>query len=807
MLAEYNVPQNRPNWLLADLILIPMVGLLVWLILDKFYSLHIYEWLAKNPLFVRPLQASSTTGVLSKSVSEIFVLWHSQILGGLVAIVATVLSFNEKIPGPGRQLYIPFRAAQVNRILKTRSSVKLNKVITPTFPPPINFADPVVQQGMNDPEVLAGRAVFLGLKKRFEQDILFEDRHKVKVEKISDYTPLIVYKDTRFRHTQIAGGSGSGKTASIIAPMIQSDVRNPFTSVVCMNPKGDEYLLKVSVDHVIKYRQSDEFRRLEAEYYQAVKLHDETRTMAKWAVEEKNTSIKPFALISLSHPEISLRYDPLQYGDADLKTKKIIYSSDATQNNSFYLAEQEAWLLTLNTVIETDPDLNGRLGLWHIYHFSSNPDKHIGEALSPIVDVDPEVKFSHLAERIRRHKEYEKALNENDKEEVDRLIGLGILSDSEKEQIQVHEKNRGRLRILMSKDPKNLAGLTSHIQQLVEDTSINGIFTESKRPSLDFREIMRTGGIIYIEVPTQSKTPQACAIARMMLMELQSLSADRDRGHENKKCEIFAYIDEFASLSYDGFLNMIDKCRSAKCGIIVAHQSLANLRKKHLSDSFKGEIMDNCASKYMLQLQDVETQKEFMQVLGSQETLRRGVSEGDSQMSGQKRGMSRGINQSFSEETEYVVTESMLNCKLGYGYVRLLEKTGKSERYACSFNYVKENDLVDFPSVIGFIANERKHHPIAPRPFYDVALDGQLFDTLRNRFARAGDAFEHMKPPAPGNIQSTFGVPTAGFGNISMQAVVDPAPPENIEPNSAGGAAPANEVLEDNDPRKFLLGG
>ncbi|MCB9913287.1 MAG: type IV secretory system conjugative DNA transfer family protein [Planctomycetes bacterium] len=805
-MAEYNIPQNRTNWVVADLVLAPAVYVIAWVLLVRFQSYNLYEYLASNSFMLQKIKESSVSGFAAHKWIDLYVLWYKGWIALAVGFVGFLLSFNEKIPGIGRQAYIPFRKWQINQIERTRSMKKLDRHENPLFPPEVRKNDPIYIQGAKDPRIAEGKAILLGFRKRFKPDIEADKRLKKRVEKLSDYEPLVMSKDSRFRHVLCVGGSGSGKTASIIGPFMWNDNMSSKNAVICMNPKGDEYLLRVAVDPVMLRRETPEFKKLEVEFM-AAQREGETRSFAKWAMDVKRTSIKPFALISLSHPELSLQYDPLEYGDADQITKKIIYSADS-MTNEFYKAQQETWTQSILLLIQSDDDLRGRLGLRHLHWFTIDPKTRVGDALSGVVDVDAEVKFPHMAERIRRQREFERLMSSGEKDAAEKLKEKGLLTTEELDKILKHDENRGRLRNIMAMPKENLAGLSSHISQLIEDPVISGIFTDSDRPSLNFREMMSCGGVIYIEVPTQSKAPQARAVARMLMMELQAYSADRDRGAEPKTCDIFAFIDEFGSLVYDEFINFIDKARSSRIGITLAHQSLGNLEKNHLSKSFRKEVLDNCATKFILSIVDVETQKYFKEVIGEAEVLRRSVSEADSRSTGDRSGSSRGVTRGFVETREQVVTESDLACKRGFGFARILEDDQSFRRSAISLGYLPESGLRSYSSVMSFLGKERLNHKVRPLPFYRFATDGQLWDPVNDEVVRAGGVHRGKPTQAPAPIvKPASPIEQAPTG---PNAVEDDEPSEVLpaaDRSGPYGDAALEEEPKPSNPRDFLLGG
>lgn len=730
-MKDYKVPLNRSSWLLQDLVIAPSVAFVLWFVMTDFFPLSIISFLVEKwPFLNSSISETSDIPLLRLNFSNVYYLHYHGILAVVVVVVLFAISFNPVIPGPGRQLYLPFRRWRVNKLTVTPGMKKLDIPENPFFPPVYNSEDEVALAGLKQVKENPS-LVLLGYRKRFSEDLSLEQRAGEHPEKRTQYEPFLLSRKARLRHVSLVGGSGSGKTAGPLAKVLEADNSSLDMATVTINPKIDPYLLTVAVSPVMKWRNSTEFQALKEQFEKKVS-EGETRDLAQWMRAQKSSS-KPFGLLSMSRGSLSLGWNPLEHGDADIITKKIIYSAENIGGSVFYAAEQESWLLKLMRLYRSDRDLDGRLSLWHISWLALDPKNRLQKAIGPIVQVTPEVKFPELKAKIeatRRH---------------DELIALGkpgldeslLLTPDELAKIHRHEDNQILLENLKQVQKENLSALVSHISQLVEDDTISPIFTDHRLPQLDIREIIRNAGAIYVEVQAQAKPPQARALARMVLMELQIYSSERETGKESPEIQVQVSLDEFASLTYEEFINFLDKARSSRIGFLLAHQSMGNLQRKHLGEAFGTEIGDNTGTKIYLSVNDPHTRNHFREVIGEVRTLRESVTETESKSSGMGTGTlgvtgtsSSGVSSQHSEAKEFVVMSRDFASPLGFGIVQLLEEDGRSWRGSVSLDHISPTDE-RFPSseeVANFLSLEKLSFPSRRLPYYSVDTQGRLVD-------------------------------------------------------------------------------
>lgn len=585
-----------------------------------------------------------------------YATWHKMIFMSVPLLLSFGISYRTaRIPGPGRAF---LRFWQGLLLLRIRKETHVDP-FPPVFDRKSSEGHSLIQSTLKAEPL----SRVLGNFKRFASDLESDRRKGRQTEEATAYFPIVLSEELRYRHIQVVGGSGSGKSASIIAPILKEDAQTVKVATVTINPKADLYLLKTMVDGARKRRM----------------------------VIPRDSM--PTALISFCRKD-SLAYDPLLYGDADALTKKIIGSSEI--NHPFYKSFQETWLMSFFRVMKTEKLLVDRLMLRHLFHFLTKPDSVLQEL------------FPHCQS----------------------------------------EHNRRRLQVLATAKPESLAGVASHISQLVEDESLTHIFDNPKGRMLNLKEVIRKGGNIFIEVDTSSKGPQGRALGRMIMMEIQLLAGSRQSGFENKSVGVQVILDEFASFAYSGFIDLIDKCRSARIGLLLAHQSLGNLQRDNLSKSFKDEIVDNCYTKFFLSLQD-ETAEWASRQLGTRLIVKKSLTIGSAaERTDTKARETRTMT--FKEELEPYVQPSDFNLEVGYGYVNI-ENSGRLIKGPMRVGYVEEKDLCSDNDLYAFLGEAAKDHPLRPR-------GGSLIDNN----IPPGEV-DHEVPDAPVLIESELNLEDSNF--------------------------------------------
>jgi hypothetical protein len=612
----HEMHQSRMTWmqiLLWDfLIPISILAAVAWYLDDR-YARPALQYLVDFPYLGKLIYRSPVFGWYAQ--------WHYTVFLAPLLLISISVSFRTaRIPGPGRAFFRWWQSLLQLRVRKEK--------FEDIFPPQFDRKSPEVAQLLADLASREPLSRVVGYYKRFPSDIELDRRAGRQPEKPGEYFPIVISESMRYRHIQVLGGTGSGKSASIIAPMLIDDASTARIATVTINPKADLYLLKVLAHGVMKRKRANPADRM------------------------------PTAVISFSRTD-SLAYDPLLYGDADTLTKKIIGSSEIS--HPFYRSFQETWLMSFFRVIKTEPLLVDRIMLRHLFRFLTRP-KEVEEALMSLC---------------------------------------------------ASEHNIQRLRVLATAKPEFLAGVASHLSLLVEDESLAHIFDNPTGPQLNIREVIRRGGNIFLDLDLNTKGPQGRALGRMIMMEIQLLAGSRQAGFESKTTGVQVYLDEFASFAYNGFIDLIDKCRSARVGLLLAHQSLGNLQRDNLTKSFKDEVVDNSFCKFFLTLKD-QTAEWASRQMGTRKILKKTLTIGHATEQTDTRGR-QSHTLAFREEFEPYVQPSDLHVEMGHGYGNVVGRDGRMIRCPIRVGYIDENDLCSDQELFAFLRTTLAGHPSRPR--------------------------------------------------------------------------------------------
>lgn len=603
------IPYLSNGEILLKEVLLP-IGLCLALgyILDQLFWEKFRTWLVSIPTYGPRFQATRVYRLLSGYHAVLFTLPQ--------LIMVTVSSWQSQVAGPGRTL-LRF----------------LGEGTWELFPPPFSYTSKSVQDLIFKTKAKDPTARVVGYYKRFPCDQVQERRNGLYPGGPGDYWPILLTETTRFRHIQVVGSTGSGKSASLIAPLLFQDAAAPNLATFTINPKSDLYLIKCMITGVLRTSENT-----------------------------SRNSVPPTALISMVRKE-SLAYDPLIYGTADTITKKIIGSMEF--ESTYYKGVQETWLMSFFRVVKTEPALTNRVMLRHLHAFLVTP----------------------------------------------------LLLQTQIKPLVTTRENQDRIDTLSVEDKKNLSGVASHIAALVEDESLAHIFDNPTGHYLDIRDVIRQGGNIYLEVDTNAKGPQSRALGRMLIMELQLFASARQAGAEPLSPSLMCFVDEFASFGYTDFVDLLDKCRSARMGFLLAHQCVGNLKRGYLSPSFQSEVVDNTRTKFLLDIK-AETAAWASELLGEQRMTQVTESLGVSKDSRYSRNSK---TTSSREEFAARAVADMFNLAPGPGFAQIESKEGRIMSCPITVGYIDDAMLCTDAELIRFLADEQPRHPKRP-------LNGSLID-------------------------------------------------------------------------------
>ena len=216
--------------------------------------------------------------------------------------------------------------------------------------------------------------------------------------------------------------------------------------------------------------------------------------------------------------------------------------------------------------------------------------------------------------------------SENQKKEISLQLVYEYLIDASK----IYELTKGVKDGLLQKqllelhrtikDPKQKQSLTGLISQF--ESILFSDFGELMRHSSDginFFDSIQKNKINYILLDSRRYGETSKVLGRMILEELKAVSSQID--HEipkESRNPFLVIIDEFADLAQEEFIAFLDRARSSKIGIVVAHQEISDLRR--ISPEFSTRLMGNTATTVSFLQKIPESAELLAGIAGTQQT-------------------------------------------------------------------------------------------------------------------------------------------------------------------------------------------
>jgi conjugal transfer pilus assembly protein TraD len=140
---------------------------------------------------------------------------------------------------------------------------------------------------------------------------------------------------------------------------------------------------------------------------------------------------------------------------------------------------------------------------------------------------------------------------------------------------------------------KSLQGLRVQLESIAySDFGDRVLWSDN---AIDLFEAVRSGKIVFMFLDTRRFGETARAVGRFIIQDLKAVSAKIDSEIKQSDRKPFTVIiDEFADLAQEDFIGFLDRARSSRIGIVVAHQEISDLDR--ISPQFCGRLMGNTAT-------------------------------------------------------------------------------------------------------------------------------------------------------------------------------------------------------------------
>lgn len=357
-------------------------------------------------------------------------------------------------------------------------------------------------------------------------------------------------------------GDGSEASVFLTIPMLQHHVH-----VVGASGYGKSTLLSHLISHHVRHELGLIFVDLKADW-------ETTREIMMMC--DGAGRIPSLKILDLSRPELSLSYNPCRRGNATEIKDKIIGAF--AWESEYYKNVAQSFLLTCLRGLVFLRDQK-RLGftLADIHACTTGPDALVAlemalnEALAPL---ELRESINELAQRLRSR-------------------------ESQKE----------------------LQGLKTQLEMLLH--SEFGEALKSDRRGIDFYDAIRDQEIVYVLLDSQTYGETARKLGRLILQDLKSCSGEistRVPSTERVHCTII--VDEFADLATEQFVGLLNRARSSKLGIVIAHQELADLEASGIS-GLRDQVMANTATTVAFLQKNPESAERIASLAGTKTVLKR----------------------------------------------------------------------------------------------------------------------------------------------------------------------------------------
>lgn len=141
----------------------------------------------------------------------------------------------------------------------------------------------------------------------------------------------------------------------------------------------------------------------------------------------------------------------------------------------------------------------------------------------------------------------------------------------------------------------SLSGLRAQLESIV--LSEFGELIASDQKGINLFEAYKSSKIIFLFLDSRRYGETAKSVGRFILQDLKSVSAKVDAEIPKEERKPFSVIiDEFADLASEDFIGFLDRARSSRMSVVVAHQEICDLQR--ISPEFAGRLMGNTSTLY-----------------------------------------------------------------------------------------------------------------------------------------------------------------------------------------------------------------
>jgi type IV secretory pathway TraG/TraD family ATPase VirD4 len=174
------------------------------------------------------------------------------------------------------------------------------------------------------------------------------------------------------------------------------------------------------------------------------------------------------------------------------------------------------------------------------------------------------------------------------------LVEIGNEVPANESKLKLHAQSLKEF-LELRENYNSLQGLRTQLESIV--LSDFGELLATNASGINLFEAYNKSKIIFMFLDSRRYSESAKTVGRFILQDLKATSAKVDAEIAKSSRKPFSVvIDEFADLAQEDFIGFLDRARSSKMSVVVAHQELCDLQR--ISPEFAGRLMGNTSTLY-----------------------------------------------------------------------------------------------------------------------------------------------------------------------------------------------------------------
>mgnify|MGYP003110961103 CR=1 FL=1 len=387
----------------------------------------------------------------------------------------------------------------------------------------------------------------------------------------------------RVAHKFVVGTTRVGKTR-LCEVLVTQDIHNDDV-VIVFDPKGDAELL-----------------------------------IRMWAESVKAGREHQFYMFHLGYPDVSCRYNPVgSFGRITEPASRIASQLPGEGNSAAF--REFAWRY-VNVISRAGTELGKRLSYEFYLQYGADIDPLLYEYLQAVFKKN-EAEFPKWKKDIEKVEESDRkpdrSMSARDRKAWAAVVvykEYGLYDEVAHALIKTFEYEKSFYdKLVASLFPlleKLCAGKTGQL------LSPDYLDLEDKRPIIDWKSIIRQGGIVYIGLDALSDAEVASAVGSSMFADLTSTAGSiykfgsdqgllKVDGRNGKKRKVCLHLDEFNELVGKEFVPMANKAGGAGFQLTAYTQTMSDIIVRFGDTAKAAQVIGNLGSIIMLRVKELAT--------------------------------------------------------------------------------------------------------------------------------------------------------------------------------------------------------